>query len=227
MKFKILGLSVVALAMFAVSARTVAHPAYSAQTNRTVIANFPIAPEATARTGPVIIANYPINGVSAYPVAAPSYATYAPAHYTAVQVPVPVQMPIQVPLQHQYTQQASVQVIPSPQTHPVLQAAPVAVSQPRHGVAPLKTLRPVDCICARSATGAKVNVYKTAARWQASPDAQIGGGKKTVDVRGFHQGYWRVSYRNKSGGVKYGWVREGDLVCKTTRVMATGHASGY
>jgi hypothetical protein len=84
-------------------------------------------------------------------------------------------------------------------------------------------MRPVDCICARSATGAKVNVYNTAARWQAAPTTKIGGGKTTVDVRGFHQGYWRVSYRNKSGGVKYGWVREHDLVCKQTRVMASGY----
>ena len=222
MKFKIIGLSLIALATFAVSARTVAHPAYSAQTNRTVIANFPIGSSAPVSTGPVVIANYPINTVRTYPVAAPSYATYQPAHYSTLQVPVPVQMPVQVPLQHTYTQQASVQVISSPIIQPVVSPPAVAVSQTRYAVATPKTLRPVDCICARSATGAKVNVYKTAARWQAIPDAKIGGGKTTVDVRGFHQGYWRVSYRSKGGGVKYGWVRQGDLVCKTTRVMASG-----
>lgn len=263
MKFKVLGLSLVALATFAISSRSVAHPAYSAPTNRTVIANFPINPQAPVMTGPMVIANYPINGVGAYPVAPPSYATYAPAHYSAaqvpvrvpVQVPVPVQMPVQVPVQHTYVQQASTQVIPAPVTYQVVQPAPVPVpvvkqqaevrvvhqpaaaavshvsqsahlSQSAHVAAPqttLRPMRPVDCICARSATGAKVNVYNTAARWQAAPATQIGGGKTTVDVRGFHQGYWRVSYRNKSGGVKYGWVREQDLVCKQTRVTAPGY----
>lgn len=246
MMYKVFGLSLVALATFAISARSVAHPAYSAPTTRTVIANFPINPQAPILTGPMVIANYPINGVSPYPVTPPSYATYAPAHYSTVQVPVPHQMPVQVPVQHTYVQQASTQVVPRPVTYQVVQPAPapapvpvavaaraikqqaaaVSVSQVGHTAAQqtmLRPMRPVDCICARSATGAKVNVYNTAARWQAAPTTKIGGGKITVDVRGFHQGYWRVSYRNKGGGVKYGWVREHDLVCKQTRVMAPGY----
>ena len=246
MMYKVFGLSLVALATFAIPARSVAHPAYSAPTTRTVIANFPINPQAPILTGPMVIANYPINGVSPYPVTPPSYATYAPAHYSTVQVPVPHQMPVQVPVQHTYVQQASTQVVPRPVTYQVVQPAPapapvpvavaapaikqqaaaVSVSQVGHTAAPqtmLRPMRPVDCICARSATGAKVNVYNTAARWQAAPTTKIGGGKTTVDVRGFHQGYWRVSYRNKGGGVKYGWVREHDLVCKQTRVMAPGY----
>ncbi|MGA0235740.1 MAG: hypothetical protein ACO3NE_09145 [Alphaproteobacteria bacterium] len=132
MMYKVLGLSLVALATFAISTRSVAHPAYSAPATRTVIANFPINPQAPIMTGPMVIANYPINGVSPYPVTPPTYATYAPAHYSTVQVPVPHQMPVHVPVQHTYVQQASTQVVPTPVTYQVVQPAPapVAVSAP-------------------------------------------------------------------------------------------------
>ncbi|MDA8603656.1 hypothetical protein N9M21_04470 [Alphaproteobacteria bacterium] len=224
MKMKVLGLSVIALALFAITGRSVAHPVQGAAVQRTVIANYPINPQSPVLTGQTVIANYPINGVSAYPMAAPTMATYAPTHYQAVQVPIqaplPVPMPAQVPVQVQYLQQqASTQVIPAPVSYAVAQPVPTpTVSRPIAPSLPVQALRPSDCICATSRTGAKVNVFNTAARWQAAPTTQVGGGKTTVDVRGFHQGYWRVSYRNKSGGLKYGWVREQDLVCKETRL---------
>lgn len=231
MKMKVFGLSMIAVALFAMTGRSAAHSVEGAEVKRTVIANYPVNPPSEGWTGPMVIANYPINGVSAYPMTVPTIATYAPVHYQAVpvtyQAPVPVPMPMQVPVQVQYVQQqAATQVIPTPVVYPVVQPAPkpVPVVQTKavsYQAAPqltLQKLRPSDCVCARSATGAKVNVFNTAARWQAAPSTTIGGGKTTIDVRGFHQGYWRVSYRQKSGGVKYGWVREQDLICKETRL---------
>lgn len=156
----------------------------------------------------------------------------APVTYQVVQ-PAPAPVPVTVPVPV-VKQQAEVRLVHRPTaaaavSH-VSQSAHISqsahTSQSTYVAAPqatLRPMRPIDCICARSATGAKVNVYNTAARLQAAPATQIGGGKTTVDVRGFHQGYWRVSYRNKSGGVKYGWVREQDLVCKQTRVTAPGY----
>ena len=136
MKMKVLGLSVIALALFAITGRSVAHPVQGAAVQRTVIANYPINPQSPVLTGQTVIANYPINGVSAYPMAAPTMATYAPTHYQAVQVPIqaplPVPMPAQVPVQVQYLQQqASTQVIPAPVSYAVAQPVPTA-----DGVAP-------------------------------------------------------------------------------------------
>ena len=77
------------------------------------------------------------------------------------------------------------------------------------------TARPYDCVCARSASGAKVPVYLTASRWHGPAKAYVGGGKRLVDVTGYHQGHWRVGYYPKGeDGIQYGWVRESDLVCK-------------
>ena len=84
-----------------------------------------------------------------------------------------------------------------------------------HPVAAPVTARPYDCVCARSASGAKVPVYLTASRWHGPAKAYVGGGKRLVDVTGYHQGHWRVGYYPKGeDGIQYGWVRESDLVCK-------------
>ena len=84
-----------------------------------------------------------------------------------------------------------------------------------HPVAAAVTARPYDWVCARSASGAKVPVYLTASRWHGPAKAYVGGGKRLVDVTGYHQGHWRVGYYPKGeDGIQYGWVRESDLVCK-------------
>ena len=72
-----------------------------------------------------------------------------------------------------------------------------------------------DCICARSRSGDKVAVYATSSRWHGPPKAYVGAGKRLIDVTYHHQGHWRVGYYPKDeDGIQYGWVREGDLVCK-------------
>ncbi len=77
------------------------------------------------------------------------------------------------------------------------------------------TAGPYDCVCARSASGAKVPVYLTASRWHGPAKAYVGGGKRLVDVTGYHQGHWRVGYYPKGeDSIQYGWVRESDLVRK-------------
>ena len=145
--------------------------------------------------GQTVIANYPIT-------------TTTTGYQTYVQ-PVQVQ-PVQVPVTTHHTQY---QVVPAPQPVRYIHV------QPKPQVYVHGTVIPTDCVCARSATGKKVNVFATAGRWQGVPKAKIGGGKQLIDVRGFHQGYWRVSYypNGNSGNIEYGWVRQADLVCKETR----------
>jgi hypothetical protein len=147
--------------------------------------------------GQTVIANYPITTTTA-------------GYQTQVQ-PVQVQA-VHVPVK---TYQTQYQVVPVPTPQPVRYVH----VQPKPQVYVPSTVVLSDCVCARSATGKKVNVFATAGRWQGVPKAKIGGGKQLIDVRGFHQGYWRVSYYPNGIGnsIEYGWVRQADLVCKETR----------
>lgn len=213
-KFPGWGVSVaLALGVVFTASASGAHPINNTVAQPTVIANFPVNGPSYGPAHRMIIANYPINSYGAYPAGMPGGQGYAPVvSYSAPPVlPVaPVAPPVltysSVPAPVPYVEQASFKAVPAPV--PKVVAPPVI----HHMAVPLPVHQ--DCICARSASGGKVNVFRTAGRWQSSPMAKIGGGKKTIDVRGFHQGYWRVSFRQADGGVKYGWVRAADLVCK-------------
>lgn len=198
------------------------HPAHSHHSGQTVIANFPIDQGGLPSPAHMVVANYPINAVSGYSKTASPMPTYTSVHYPAVTVPtivasatpVPTPMPVVTPV---VVHQPVIVQAPVIKTHVIKSAPPVA-----HHHVTVAPARPVvlalprhqDCICARSASGGKVDVFRTAGRWQSTPMAKIGGGRKLIDVRGFHQGHWRVSFREPAGGVKYGWVRQGDLVCE-------------
>lgn len=222
--------SVLALGAVLSASASGAHPLDDRWVKTTVIANFPINGPAyygpsTVVNKPTVIANFPIHGHGAYPGTLPVVATYAPAHYQGASVPVALNAPVPVqPAGVAYTpvitpvpapMPAPVVYVPAPAPAPVL--APVVTKQVTQQVIVVAAPHPQDCICARSASGGKVNVYRTAGRWQSTPVTKLGGGKKTIDVRGFHQNHWRVSYRDANGGAKYGWVRHDDLVCLEKR----------
>lgn len=95
---------------------------------------------------------------------------------------------------------------------------PIVITRPKPAPVVRTGLKPFDCVCARSASGKPVKVYNVASHRARVSVAKVGGGKRTMDVRGFHQGHWRVSYTPMGeSGVQYGWVRQADLTCKETR----------
>lgn len=75
---------------------------------------------------------------------------------------------------------------------------------------------PYYCWCAYSADGERVPVYAVASPNASIAKHYVGGGSKTFDVESYLDGFWKVSWRETGGGVKYGWVREERVACKRT-----------
>lgn len=214
---------------------------------RMVIANYPIeviepgmgyqAMPATPAPYPAtvgkrtVIANYPIETTTEYrhvsTTVLPATTVYTgPIH--AASVPMPAPMPAGVPtLSVEPTTQYFIvepQPLAVPVAAPVYAPAPkpIVITRPKPAPVVRNGLKPFDCVCARSASGKPVKVYNVASHRATVSVAKVGGGKRTVDVRGFHQGHWRVSYTPMGeSGVQYGWVRQADLTCKETRAYPT------
>ena len=92
----------------------------------------------------------------------------------------------------------------------------LASTQPGGGVKIQTDGTPYHCWCAFSADGERVPVYSTASRNATVPKHHVGGGTKTFDVESYLDGFWKVSWRERDGGIQYGWVREERVACKRT-----------